>query len=1342
MPPSSAELHIPPDAEGDSTHPTLNSPEDSVQACFSTADSTHTSRVPEMTLKTPKNFEQSFAAFPTAATSDASAKSGDSQGSGSDGFSDILLSNVDIQWLQSTSQHLHQAQNLEELLKATVADVHQHFQVDRVLIYWFQTETQGVVVAESMINGYTPCLNEALPAIAFGAASPQDARQQIVALDNVAQSILSPYQQQLMAQLQTQASLSLPILLGEVWGLLVVQRCAHPKSWSDSDLTLLQKVVTELRLSLQVLEERTQQHRRVEQRKMFAKIVDKIHQPLDADNVDSVLRGATQDLRQQLQCDRVAVYRFITDEMGEFIAESVGQGWEPIARFSNLKNGLSAHLETAHFRAAYVNEAQDYQAGEALAIEDIHEARQHAFPIELLEQLATRAYAIAPILNGKTPWGLLVAYQNSGPRRWTLEELTLLTQVGQQMGVALHQASSLEKLQEQSDQIMEANERQRLMDYVVARIQQSPNLQRAFVNTCREVRRFLKSDRTAIYRFNVESGYSEGATIAEDVEPGYASVLEVSIQDHCFGESFVKEYEQGQIWRISDIQQPELEDCLVEILSRFQAKASLVVPLMKGNRLWGLFYNHQCSEPRTWTDEEVEFAKRVAAQLNTAIQQGEYIEELQRQSERLREKAEQERLITQIVDRIRQSLDLQQAFNTTTREIRGFLKADRVAIFKFEPGTGYNQGATIAEDVHPSYVSALQVRVEDHCFSQGFAQKYRNGHVSTINNVHESGIQQCYIDVLAQFQVQANLVVPLLQGEDLWGLFCIHQCEHPRKWQESEISFAKRIAAQLDIAIQQGSYIDELQNRTTQLSEAAEQEQLINQIVDRIRQSIELKQAFDTTTREIRGFLKADRVAVFKFEPDSGYSQGKTIAEDVRPGYVSALQVQVEDHCFSRGFAEKYRKGHVSTINDVYESGIQQCYIDVLAQFQVQANLVVPLLQGDDLWGLFCIHQCEHPREWQESEINFVKRIAAQLDIAIQQGSYVGELQQRSVQLSRAVAQNKAAKEQLQQQVIELLSAVRPALDGDLTVRAPVTESAVGTVADAYNNTLGSLRRLVIQMQEAASQVTQTSQASGAAIVTLADQAQGQFRALETALAELQVMAQTTQAVEMNAQQVNAAVQQANQTVLTGDAAIDRTVDEMQQIRGTVAETNKRLKRLGESSQKISKVVNLISNFTTQTQLLALNASIEATRAGEYGRGFAVVADEVRSLARQSAQAATDIEQLVQEIQASTSAVANAMEDGIARVASGTTVVNEARQSLNAIVTATDQISQLVFGITEATQTQTQQCQSVTQTMQDVAEIANQTSEDSVNISTAFQTLLTTAHDLQATSQRFRVNQS
>jgi methyl-accepting chemotaxis protein PixJ len=203
---------------------------------------------------------------------------------------------------------------------------------------------------------------------------------------------------------------------------------------------------------------------------------------------------------------------------------------------------------------------------------------------------------------------------------------------------------------------------------------------------------------------------------------------------------------------------------------------------------------------------------------------------------------------------------------------------------------------------------------------------------------------------------------------------------------------------------------------------------------------------------------------------------------------------------------------------------------------------------------------------------------------------------------------------------------------------------------------------------------------------------------------------------------------------------MNRTVDGIMAIRESVAEVGRKLKQLGESSQKISRVVNLIGDFATQTQLLSLNAAIEATRAGEYGRGFAVVADEVRSLARQSTGATQEIEKLVAEIQSQTGEVTKVMETAVGQVITGTNLVEETRTSLKAIAAATGQISELVQGITQATLAQLQQSQSVTQTMKDVAAIATHTTEDSLELSASFQQSLETAQQLQAAVDQFKVD--
>lgn len=1282
------------------------------------------------------------------------------------GFSGSSQANLSLGWVFSLINQVHQAENLDVLLQTIVKEVHQHLQVDRALVYRLHTERQGVVVAESLGNGYTPGLEESLPVVAFGAEDAGVYHQQpFVALHQITQQTVAPYQLQLLERFQVKASLSLPIWIeGQLWGLVAVQQCTSARQWQETEILLLRHIVTEMQLQMQPLEFRSQRQQKARMETILAQILEATTPSSDP---TTALANLCDQLRQFYKADRVAFYRFYPDWTGEFIAESVGAGWLSLIEAQTQDNSLISAKIVTYDRCmtkrlgtpVAIDDRdkilQDTQGGsyrkrqKVKRINDIYQAGFSDCYIETLEKYQAKAYLIAPVFEGDNLWGLLAVYQCSNSRNWQDAEVTLLSLLSERLSTVLRQLDFVAKLQDKSNQLESQSQQlarsveqgaaysQLIYKLGTEIIQENFSLDHLLQFVVRQVRRQLDCDRLVLYRFNPDWS---GEFIVESISNNARSILGTRLQDDRLQSTQGGRYRQRETLSVNDITAVEQSDFSIELLQDWGTQAFLAAPIFKEEQLWGLIIAFHNDAPRQWEQIDVNLLAQVGVQVGLALQQAEYLKQLREQSLQMVQSAKQGRYVASIVDRIRQSLDLQQVFKTTSREIRNFLDVDRVAIFKFEANKHYTDGQTISEDVRPGYTSALAVKVTDHCFSEGFAEQYQKGRVWAVTDIYNANLQSCYIEVLAQFQVRANLIIPLLRGEELWGLFCIHQCSAPREWQDSEIEFAKQIAAQLNVAIQQGEYLEQLQQQSRELAKTAERERLVTKIVERMRQSLDLQRTFRTTAREIRSFLNVDRVAVFKFDSNSDYNQGETVAEDVRPGYSSAIGVRIDDHCFGERYAELYRNGRVWAVADIYEANLQACYIDILAQFQVRANLIIPLFKGEDLWGLFCIHQCSDAREWQDSEIEFAKQIAAQLNVAIQQGEFVERLQQQSLQLIEAAQREKLAKEKLQQEVMQLLAAVRPALDGDLTVRAPITEDEVGTIAAAYNNTLGSLRQIVVQMQTAANQVAKTSQSSESAIASLTAQAHNQFQALNQSLARVQQMANATQAVETNAQQVETAVQQANQIVLAGDAAMDRTVDEMEGIRETVAETNQRLQRLSESSQKISRVVSLISSFSTQTHLLALNAAIEATRAGEYGRGFAVVADEVRSLARQSARAATEIEQLVQEIQAGTAEVSVAIETGIERVVSGTDVVNEARENLNAIMNATSQISQLVAGITQATQEQAQQCQSVTQTVTEVATIANKTSEDSIAISESFQQLLTMAQNLQSKSEKFKVD--
>ncbi len=1118
------------------------------------------------------------------------------------GFKDQLTATAqsfrsERQRLLAIVEQMRQATDNAALLRNTVTAVRQYLQVDRALIYRFEAADRGEVVAESLLSGYTPSLDETLAAVMFG-LEERTAYQhhEAVAVDDIYQLHLSPYQIQLLEQFQAQASLSLPIVLeGEVWGLLVVHQCAAARQWQENELSLLYQVVIELTAKLQITRSRVQLQQQMEQQNVLAKAIAKIQQSPD---ISAIFRTVTQELRQLLVADRVVIYRFNPDWSGEFVAESVAAGWvsviaeqeqEPILKADrtnfdrcNLKNLTESSGEHAD---TYLKETKggSYSRGEKFkSVDDVYAVGFSPCYIESLEKYQARAYLIVPIFQDAQLWGLLGAYQNSGPRQWQDSEVNLMLQLSTPLGVALQQAEARNQLQQKVEQIAAAAERERTVARIIDKIRQSLDINSIFRTTTQELRQLLKSDRVVIYRFNPDWS---GEFVAESVGAGWRVLLQEQKQD----------------------------------------------PSLKGKKI----NSERC------VVHDIPIPSTTSADT--------YIKETQ--------------------------------------------------------GQFYTKGEGV-------------LRVED---------------------IYAAGFSSCYIESLENFQARAYLTVPIFQGEKLWGLMAAYQNSGPRHWQEREVQIMVQVSSPLGIAIQQAEALQQIRLTSEQLAKAAQREQAVTKITSRLlRSSLEIERIFQITTQEVRYLLHVDRVGLYKFNPD--WSSG-FVAESVGNGWsrlMDTMQV-IEDSNLQETQGGRYRNGETLAVHDIYTVGHSEWHIELLEQMEARAYILVPVFVKGQLWGLLGAYQNSGPRIWEEVEVNLLLQVATQVGVTLQQNEYLAQLQQQSEQLAAAVAREKAAKEQLQQRAIQLLIAVRPALNGDLTVRAPITDDEVGTISDAYNNTLQSLRRIVMQLQATAKQVAQTSQTSESDLAALATQAQQQLQALNLAVEEIQAMVNATAAVAADAQQVEIAAQRTKKTVREGDRAMDRTVEGILAIRKTVAETSKLIDRLNASSQKISGVVSLIGNFTNQTQLLALNAAIEATRAGEYGRGFAVVAEEVRSLARQSAAANTEISKLVQEIQAGTAQVTTAMETGMQQAIAGNNLVNETRQSLNAIVEATAEISQLVEGITQATQLQTQQSQSVTQTMTQVANIANKTTHDSTQLSASFQELLKMAQELQTSVGKFKV---
>ena len=297
-----------------------------------------------------------------------------------------------------------------------------------------------------------------------------------------------------------------------------------------------------------------------------------------------------------------------------------------------------------------------------------------------------------------------------------------------------------------------------------------------------------------------------------------------------------------------------------------------------------------------------------------------------------------------------------------------------------------------------------------------------------------------------------------------------------------------------------------------------------------------------------------------------------------------------------------------------------------------------------------------------------------------------------------------------QQAIMRLLDEISSLGEGDLTVKATVTEDMTGAIADAINYAVDELRHLVTTINDTTVQVAASTQETQATALQLAEAAGHQSDQINNASERINEIAVSIDQVSRNSTESADVAQRSVQIATEGAGVVRETIRGMDQIRDQIQETSKRIKRLGESSQEIGSVVELINDISEQTNILALNAAVQAASAGEAGRGFAVVADEVQRLAERTSNATRRIESLVQAIQADTNEAVSSMEQTTAEVVSGARLAEDAGTALGEIERVSHDLNQLIQNISGAAQKQSTAATDITETMGVIRQITSQTS--------------------------------
>ncbi len=427
--------------------------------------------------------------------------------------------------------------------------------------------------------------------------------------------------------------------------------------------------------------------------------------------------------------------------------------------------------------------------------------------------------------------------------------------------------------------------------------------------------------------------------------------------------------------------------------------------------------------------------------LNTEF--GQNLEQLKEQVARSQQARERESSIIRVIgklgqsimDRIQQSLNFDDTLYATLDEVRHFLGADRVAVYRFQPdwsGEFINESVgdgwipllkeqhlkpTLVRNISDCRLSEYQVKQGDFVDSyiretEGEILQGREAFIA--DDIYNLEFADCYIQALEQYQARAYAIVPIYVAQKLWGLLAAYQNSGPRTWQEAEVQLLIQVGRQLGAALQLADSIQEAQLQV-------ERRQIITNVADRIRKPLDIPMILETTTQEIRQLLDADRVAIYSFTPDWN---GEFIAESRNEGWIPLVGTNVqkvwEDTYLQETQGGRYRNNETSAVSNIYTAGLTDCHIELLEQFQAKAYAIAPIFVGHQLWGLLAAYQNDRPRAWQPEELNLLTQIGVQLGIALQQAELIANLRAEVAERQQAEEQVRQLNQNLQKQNKEL----------------------------------------------------------------------------------------------------------------------------------------------------------------------------------------------------------------------------------------------------------------------------------------------------------------------------------
>ncbi|MEH2183310.1 GAF domain-containing sensor histidine kinase [Nostoc sp.] len=591
-------------------------------------------------------------------------------------------------------------------------------------------------------------------------------------------------------------------------------------------------------------------------------------------NLQEILTTTVSEVRLFLGADRVKIYRFEADGSGEVIAESIHEQRLPsllgqrfpaddipeAAREMFLLAGQRSIVDVENEKIG-LSPLQSKETGKRLET-NIHYRQVDQCHIQYLKAMGVQSSLVVPILDcdpqqqSAKPklWGLLVAH-HSEPQKILKRELKVLQQVADQVAIAIAQSNLLTEAQAKQKREASINQVTTLL-HKLPTIQLQGALEEVITAFCGVGGRLYIADSQELYT------WGDQPTLSYELD-------NIIIEQHPIWQNWMAEFQQGNIWATTDLyKEPRLRVLALAFRST-QIRGLMVIPLHYREKFIGvlsifrsefeteILWAGRCEQNRRqllpqlsfevwreqkkgqapeWKLDDILLGQALYDHFSMAIQQQQMYKQVQSLNTTLELRVQEQtaelekslmftKVIKQVTEHIRRTLDLQATLQSIVREVRPLLNSDRVLIFYLKTQS------VIVEEINGNWQSVLGVNAPPECFPDEYTRLYCQGRIRAINNLSTASLSDCHREFLQSLQVQANLIVPINMGMELWGLLIAHECEASRNWQDTEIDLLQQVADQAAIAIQQAQLYEQTSEAETEArNQAAQLEQTLHEL--------------------------------------------------------------------------------------------------------------------------------------------------------------------------------------------------------------------------------------------------------------------------------------------------------------------------------------------------------------------------------------------------------------------------------------------------------------------------------------------------------------------------------